>query len=369
MYQRCLSGARTADDAHGLPLFHGKINIAERLRTGILIGKIHMPELNISALLRFPVPRFLLRQRTFQFQHAGNPVRTGKCLCHRNDQIRQLHQFHKDLGHIVDQRDHLTLSQDPVIHPHRAGPDQHHRGAVYDNISHRVHTGGKTPHKHLHFRQHLVLPGKSLQFLILPVEGADHPDAGQIFPCPAQHLIQPRLHLLIERNADQHDPEHHNGEQRDRHHKDKCRLHIDGKRHDHRPEHDKGRAQKQTQHQIHPGLHLVDIACHPRDHRRRSQLIHLRIGQGLDMGKQRMPQIRGKARCRLRREILRRHGTDQPDHGKQHQYASHLPDVPVIRPADPGIHDLRDHQRHKQLKGGLQQFKQRSQHRFLFIIL
>ena len=42
---------------------------------------------------------------------------------------------------------------------------------------------------------------------VLPAEGADDPDAGQVFPGPAQQPVQGGLHLRVERDGQQHDAE------------------------------------------------------------------------------------------------------------------------------------------------------------------
>ncbi len=99
------------------------------------------------------------------------------------------------------------------------------------------------------------------------IKGADHTASGQIFPCNTQHRIQRILHFFIERNTHKHNPEHHYREQRDCHHKNQRRLHINCESHNHRAEHDKRGTEKQTQHQIDAVLYLIDIACHAGDQR------------------------------------------------------------------------------------------------------
>ena len=116
-------------------------------------------------------------------------------------------------------------------------------------------------------------------------KGADHSDAGEIFPCDAKHLVQPSLNLFEHGDTDEHDTKNDHGKYGNYHHENERRLYIHGKGHDHGPENNKGRAQKQAQHQINAGLYLVDVAGHSCDQRGGSFFIHLGEGKTLDMGK------------------------------------------------------------------------------------
>ena len=61
-----------------------------------------------------------------------------------------------------------------------------------------------------------------------------------------------RLNFPVERHSHKHDAEYDYRENRNYHDKNQSGLHVYGKRHDHRAEHDKRGAQEQTQHQIYP---------------------------------------------------------------------------------------------------------------------
>lgn len=64
---------------------------------------------------------------------------------------------------------------------------------------------------------------------------------------------------------------------------------------------------------IHAGLQLIDVARHARDERGRAEMVHLAVGQALDMAEQSGFQPGRKADGGLRREILRRDGADEAD--------------------------------------------------------
>ena len=72
-------------------------------------------------------------------------------------------------------------------------------------------------------------------------------------------------------------------------------------------------AQEQAQHKIHAGLQLIDVARHARDERGHAEMVHLAVGQALDMAEQSGFQPGRKADGGLRREILRRDGADEAD--------------------------------------------------------
>ena len=87
------------------------------------------------------------------------------------------------------------------------------------------------------------------------------------------------------------------------------------------------------------------------------------------MGKQRMLHLRRKSDRRLRRKILGRNGTYQPHDTKHDHDKTHSADIPSVGIPNPLINNRRHNKRHQQLKGSLQQLKQRRQNRLLLIIL
>ena len=328
------------------------------------IRRIHCALMYAVRLLYLLFPR----HTGFYLKHTLDPVRAGQCLGDRDDQVRQLHQLDQDLGHIVDQRHHLTLGDGPLVHPHRSRIEQHHCSYIDNDISDRIGQRGDLAHKQLHMCQCAVLLLKCLYLFLFLVERPDDPGACKILSGGAQHTVQPCLHFLKQRHCPHHNAEYHNGKRRDRHHENKGCLHIYGKRHHHSTEHDKGRTQEQAQYHVHAALYLVHIGSHPRDHGSRPQRIDLRVGQSLNMSKQRVLQFRRNAYRSLRRKILRRNGTGQSDYAKHHQHTAHTQHIGDVAAADSLIDDRRHHERYEQLEGGFQHLKKRRQYRLFLII-
>ena len=75
------------------------------------------------------------------------------------------------------------------------------------------------------------------------------------------------------------------------------------------------------------------------------------------MGKQRMPQLRGKADCCFGRKELGGHGTDQSDGSQYHHQHTHFQNIALIISADSLVDDRRHHQWYEQFKTGFQHFK------------
>ncbi len=260
-------------------------------------------------------------------KYACHPVCAGQGFGDGDDQIGQLHQFHQDLGHIVDDGNHFPLCQVPHIYLDGTDVDQCHNGTVHNHICHRVHHGTDLPHEGLAMGQCLVVCAKTLFLLCLPVEGPDHPDTCQVLPGNPQNLIQPCLYLLVQGHGPEHDAEDHQRQQGNGHHEDQGALPVNGKGHDHSPEHNDGGAQEQTQHHIHTGLYLVDIAGHTGNHGRCTRLVHVGKVQSQDVVKKRLPKLCGEAHRRFRRKKLCRDRTYQPYHSQPYQAQAHLPDI------------------------------------------
>ena len=234
--------------------------------------------------IRLPHKRSVLHIRLF-FKHALDPVRTRQCFRDRNDQIRKLHQFHQNLGHIVEQRHNLTLRQFPDIDPDRTGVYKHDHRPVDHNISKRIHQSRNTSDKLLCPGEKLIILLKPAFFILFFVKCPNHSRPRQILSRHQKDLIQMRLHLLIERHRHQHDGKYDHSKQRNRYYKHKSRFDIDHKRHDHRPEDDERGTKQQTKRQIQPGLHLIQVTRHPGDKGRCPNRIHLRKCKLLHMRK------------------------------------------------------------------------------------
>ena len=73
--------------------------------------------------------------------HCKYLIQTGcrcYCFCKGNNQIRQRHQRQKNLGHIIDQGDYLSLCQQPFIYLSAPIPDNRNNPGVDNNICHRI---------------------------------------------------------------------------------------------------------------------------------------------------------------------------------------------------------------------------------------
>ena len=268
----------------------------------------------------------------------------------------------------MHQRDHRALCDHTAVHADRPRPQEHDKRDIDDDIRHRVHRRGDLPHENLRVEQQLILPLKAGSLCLLIAESPDHARACKVLARPAKDLVQCRLHFLVERYARDHDAEHDNGEQRDRHHEDERGFHVHGKCHDHRSEHDERRAQQQAQREIDTVLQLVHIAGHARDQRAGADRVKFRVGQTLNVRKQRRAQLRGKPDSRLRAEILRRHCADEPHRRKEHEYQPHFDDLGGVIVRDAAVDDGRHDKRHHQLEGSLEHLEQRCQNAFFPVV-
>ena len=358
--ERGLSGARAADDTDGLPAPHAEAQAGQRLRARAAIAQRDIFEhdcvlcsgIILSGLARERHTRILVK-------HAFDAAGAGSRLRDRNDQVRELDELDQDLGHVIDERHDLSLRQRAALDLPRARPDQGDDRAVDEDVGQGVHQGGNAAHKELQTRQALILLRKLCRLLSLLMEGTDDAHAAEILARAAQKAVQPGLRAAVERHGQQHDAEHDDGQQGNGHRKDERRADIDGKGHDHRTEHDERRAQEQAQHQIHAGLQLIDVARHARDERGRAEMVHLAVGQALDMAEQSGFQPGRKADGGLRREILRRDGADEADERQTDHQQHHTDDVMNVARGDADVDDLRDDKRHEQLERSLEQLEQR----------
>ena len=215
-----------------------------------------------------------------------------------------------------------------------------------------------------------IVPRRKFAFLLLLAsERAQNAHAGQVFARHAQHAVKPRLHLPIERNADDHDAEHHGEQNGDHDGKYRRGARVDGKRHDHRAKDHERRPERQPKRQIDAGLHLIHVARQPRQHRGRADRIQLRIGERLQVRKQRPPQARRRADRRLGRKILRRDRAQQPDQAQPDHHQAHPDDHALVSELDALIDHCRHEQRHQQLKARLQKLEQRAENALLPVCL
>ena len=265
----------------------------------------------------------------------------------------------------------------PRIDAERTHIDEYDDRHVDEGISKGIHEGADAAYKLLTFRQLPVAAGKQLLFVLLLAKRAEGSGARQIFAGREQNFIQLRLRFFIERHAHEHDRKHDGGKDGNRARKHESRSRVDEKRHDHGSEYDEGRTQKETQNHIDSRLQLIDVVGHSRQHGRSTQLIHIRITQGLQFSEQRLSHLSGHARGGLCGKILRRYRTGQSDQPERAKHEAHGNDIGTIRVRVSAVHvcpqalidDQRDDDGHDQFKRRFQKFEQRAENALYLIWL
>ena len=167
------------------------------------------------------------------FENTLDTVCAGKRFRDRNDQVRKLYKFDQNLRHIIDERYNFTLRNISRIDPDRAGIDQGDCRRIDYNKSDRISQSRQFSNEQLPVCQFCISLLEFLRFLFFLMECPDHSDTGQIFSCFTEYLIESGLHFFIKRHRYHHDSENNHGQKRYRYNENKCRLHIDGKSHDH----------------------------------------------------------------------------------------------------------------------------------------
>ena len=224
-------------------------------------------------------------------QHSRHAVSARNALGNEENGVRQLDKLHQNLRHVIDQRDHLSLRERPRVHGRTALPDDKHDCQIDQHIGQRIHECGQPACLVLQGGLLAVHLPEFFNLLLLLAESTDNPHAAEVFAGCGGHAVQLALHAAVQRNAAQHNPEHHQRKKRYGGGKDQCQMRINGERHDHGTEHDDGRTQCQPQRHVDTGLDLVDVAGHARDHGSGSDAIRLGIGERLHMRKQIVSQV------------------------------------------------------------------------------
>ena len=301
-------------------------------------------------------------------QHGADAVGAGGGLGDRDDQVRQLDQLHQNLADVIHQRHDLALAERARVDPHRAGVQQRDQRGVDGDVGQRVHQRTDLAGQALQAGQSRVLAVELGDFVVLAAEGAQHAGTAQVLAGQQQHAVQLGLGLFVQRHGDQHDAEHDHRQHRYGHREHQRAAHVDGEGHDHRAEHDEGRAQEQSQTEVHARLHLIDVAGHAGDERGGADAVEVGKAQLLDVGKHRVAQLRGQAHGGLRGEVLGGHAAGQADQAQQHQNRAHAQDVARVAAGDALIDDGGDDEGNDQLKAGLQQLEQRAEDALLPVI-
>ena len=87
------------------------------------------------------------------------------------------------------------------------------------------------------------------------------------------------------------------------------------------------------------------------------------------MGKQGVPQRGGVAHRRLGGKVLRGQAAGKADESQQQQKAAPHQNIMQVVRCNAHIDDIGHHQRHEQVKGGFQHFKERCKHAFALVAL
>ena len=231
---------------------------------------------------------------------------------------------------------------------------KHYNCSIYNDICQRIHKTGNLSHELLHIGQTLIFLTKMCLLLLFQTKCTNHTDTGKIFTGQPKHLVKGSLHPPIQRHGPDHNAKYDHRKHRDRYNKDHCRFHIHRKCHNHRTKHNERRTQKQTQHQIHAGLHLVDITGHSGNQRRRTQIVHLCVRQTLNMCKQLPSEHSRESGSCFRCKILGGNGAGKTDHSQGDEHQTHTDHITSVMSADSHIDHCRHYQRHKQFKQCLQ---------------
>ena len=273
------------------------------------------------------------------------------------------------MQHIVVQRHDIALRNAANVDLHRRAVNDEHRREVDKHIGHGVQQRRDAPDEFVKARKLAVALFKFLNGLLLAAKRAYDAHAGEVFARHARDAVKPRLHLLEQRYAHQHDGKHDREQHRDSHGIHERALHINSERHYHCAEHDERASQQQPQPHVHAVLHLIYIIGEARYQRVRAEGVQLRERQALDMVEHRLPQLCRKADARLRREILRRDAAQQPQRRHQQQHAEAAPDVAPVIVGNADVYHPRHDDGDKQVKHDLQQLEQRREYALLGIVL
>ena len=302
-------------------------------------------------------------------EHIRHAVGAGQRFGHGDDEVCQLDQLHQHLRHIVIQRDDRALRQKACVHAQRAGVDQGDDGGVDDNVGQGIHQRGDAPGEELDLRQRAVLAVEGVDLRLLNAEGADDARAAQVFAGRAEHVVHVLLHLPVLRDGHEDDRKDHCGQHRNDGGKDQRGLGVYREGHDHRAEHDEGRAQEQTQHHVDAVLKLIDVARHAREHGRRAERVDVGIRKGVDLAQQRTTHLLGEADGGLRGKELRRDGRGKASRSQtDHQKRIAHDDAGSTAAVDAAVDDRRDHDRHQKIQKRLKQLEQRRKDGFFLII-
>ena len=266
-YQARFTAARAAYYAHCFALFHAEAYAAQRRFAARGIAEFNV--FKTYFLVRIDLSGLCIRAMhvAFHVKRRAYSARAGKRLRYGYNKRSKFNKLHQYLGHVVIQRHYLSLSQNSAVHPQRANVYKHRYAKVYHYICGRIHSRADAAHYKLQLCERCIALAKLPPFLILLAKCPYDANAGKILPRYAKHLVQPRLHLFIHRDAPKHYAEHHYGQKRYCDHEHKRRLNVYREGHYHCAEHNERRAQKKPKRKVHAGLHLIYVPRYAGDKR------------------------------------------------------------------------------------------------------
>ena len=105
---------------------------------------------------------------------------------------------------------------------------------------------------------------------------------------------------------------------------------------------------------------MVHIIGQAGNQGRRAELIHLGVGEGIDVAKQLVPQLRAESLGGDGGEILTHQRRAQAHHAQQKQQSAHSPDIGAVVVLYADVNNISHHQGYDQLKNRLDQLKNRA---------
>src|SRR5690606_17732758 len=238
---------------------------------------------------------------------------------------------HEDLHEVVEEGDERADLHRAAVDAPGAEPHHGHRRGVHDEHDDREHQRHEVADAQAGVEELGVGPREALPLAVLPVEGPDHPHAGDLLP---HHPVDPVDALLDEpeeRPHAQRDEPHDAEEQRDDEEEQRGEADVLPQRHDDAADHhDRGHDDDREGHQG-DHLDLLDVVRRAGDERGGAEPAGLRHGEALDAAEDGVAQVASHAHRGPGAEVA---GADRAGHldaaDEQHDAAAaqDVADVP-----------------------------------------
>ena len=356
--ERRLARARAAQNAHRLPAPRREGDAVQRGSAAAVIGKGDVLKGERGRILPFPLRcRDKHGRLPLHAEHRLDAPFAADRLGGGEDEVGKLDELHQNDGEITVERNHVPLQDVIRLHADAAHPHEGDGGDADERVRQRIGERGDAPRELLLAAQGGVAPDKFTLLVRLLAEGADDAHAREIFVRGEVDAVHPALHLPVEGDGGAHDAHDGRREKGRDGNKDERRCPVDDERHDGGAEHDDGRAQKKAQRHVDARLYLIDVARHAGDHGRRTHVVDLRIGEGLQLVKEALPQLRGRPHRCLGGKELRREGKRQPRHAERRQDEAARDDIAHVPRRNAHVHDHGDDERNQKLHARLAQLE------------